>query len=105
MIPTAGSASSTPRWMSWWNGGMTGMTHRHVAARADVPLGSVTYHFAGLAELQAQAFARFVELRTAVFERLFDDVGVRRGRGAARRCRPGSSARKPPHAWTRCSKG
>ncbi|MEU4523784.1 TetR family transcriptional regulator [Amycolatopsis sp. NPDC024027] len=57
--------------------GMAGMTHRHVAARADVPLGSVTYHFAGLAELQAQAFARFVELRTAVFERLFDDVGTR----------------------------
>ncbi|MEV5718542.1 TetR family transcriptional regulator [Amycolatopsis mediterranei] len=57
--------------------GMTGMTHRHVAARADVPLGSVTYHFAGLAELQAQAFARFVELQTAVFERLFDDVGTR----------------------------
>lgn len=56
---------------------MTGMTHRQVAARADVPLGSVTYHFASLAELQAQAFTRFVELRTAVFEALFDDVGTR----------------------------
>ncbi len=56
---------------------MTGMTHRQVAARADVPLGSVTYHFAGLAELQAQAFTRFVELQTAVFETLFDDVRTR----------------------------
>jgi DNA-binding transcriptional regulator YbjK len=57
--------------------GMTGMTHRQVAARADVPLGSVTYHFAGLAELRTQAFARFVELQTAVFEALFDDVETR----------------------------
>jgi DNA-binding transcriptional regulator YbjK len=57
--------------------GMAGMTHRQVAARADVPLGSVTYHFAGLAELRAQAFTRFVELQTAVFEALFDDVGTR----------------------------
>ncbi|WP_103355807.1 TetR/AcrR family transcriptional regulator [Amycolatopsis sp. CA-128772] len=57
--------------------GPAGMTHRHVAARADVPLGSVTYHFAGLAELQAQAFTRFVELQTAVFETLFDAVATR----------------------------
>jgi DNA-binding transcriptional regulator YbjK len=57
--------------------GMAGMTHRHVAARADVPLGSVTYHFASLTELQVQAFARFVELQTAVFETLFEDVGTR----------------------------
>ncbi len=58
---------------------MAGMTHRHVAARADVPLGSVTYHFAGLAELQAQAFTRFVELQNEVFETLFEDVGTREG--------------------------
>lgn len=57
--------------------GMAGMTHRHVAARADVPLGSVTYHFASLTELQTQAFAHFVELQTAVFETLFEDVGTR----------------------------
>jgi DNA-binding transcriptional regulator YbjK len=57
--------------------GLAGMTHRQVAARADVPLGSVTYHFAGLAELRTQAFARFVELQTAAFESLFDDVGTR----------------------------
>jgi len=57
--------------------GMVGMTHRHVAAHADVPLGSVTYHFASLAELQAQAFAHFVEQRAAVFEALFDGVRTR----------------------------
>ncbi|WP_410672270.1 TetR/AcrR family transcriptional regulator [Amycolatopsis sp. cmx-4-68] len=57
--------------------GLAGMTHRHVAARADVPLGSVTYHFAGLTELQAQAFTRYVELRTAEFETLFDEVRTR----------------------------
>lgn len=57
--------------------GTAGMTHRQVAARADVPLGSVTYHFAGLAELRAQAFARFVELQDELFESLFDGVGTR----------------------------
>jgi len=56
---------------------MAGMTHRQVATRADVPLGSVTYHFAGLAELQAQALTRFVEQQTAVFETLFENVGTR----------------------------
>jgi DNA-binding transcriptional regulator YbjK len=54
--------------------GMAGTTHRHIAAQADVPLGSVTYHFANLADLQLQAFARYVEQQTAVFESAFDDV-------------------------------
>jgi DNA-binding transcriptional regulator YbjK len=54
--------------------GMAGTTHRHIAACADVPLGSVTYHFANLADLQVQAFARYVEQQTAVFESAFDDV-------------------------------
>lgn len=31
--------------------GLTGLTHRAVAARADVPLGSTTYHFTSLDEL------------------------------------------------------
>jgi TetR/AcrR family transcriptional regulator, regulator of biofilm formation and stress response len=57
--------------------GAAGITHRKVAARADVPLGSVTYHFSSLAELQAQAFARYVEQRTAEFEDLFTDVASR----------------------------
>ena len=54
--------------------GAAGITHRKVAARADVPLGSVTYHFASLADLLARAFARYVELRTAEFENLFTAV-------------------------------
>lgn len=54
--------------------GLAGTTHRHIAARADVPLGSVTYHFASLADLQAQAFARHVALQAAKFEELFQGV-------------------------------
>ncbi|MFG3122273.1 TetR/AcrR family transcriptional regulator [Streptomyces sp. NPDC048201] len=54
--------------------GVAGTTHRAIAARAGVPLGSITYHFASLTDLQAQAFARHVELQSAVFKALFDDV-------------------------------
>lgn len=54
--------------------GVAGTTHRLIAARADVPLGSVTYHFSSLADLQAQAFARFVEARSAEYEKLFEGV-------------------------------
>ncbi|MFJ3823446.1 TetR/AcrR family transcriptional regulator [Streptomyces nodosus] len=57
--------------------GAAGITHRKVAARADVPLGSVTYHFSSLAELQAQAFEWYVEQRTAEFESLFTEVEAR----------------------------
>ncbi|MFF4055551.1 TetR/AcrR family transcriptional regulator [Streptomyces sp. NPDC001668] len=56
--------------------GAGGLTHRKVAARADVPLGSVTYHFSSLAELQAQAFAWYVAQRTAEFEDLFTQVAT-----------------------------
>ncbi|WP_329130621.1 TetR/AcrR family transcriptional regulator [Streptomyces sp. NBC_00670] len=57
--------------------GVAGITHRKVAARADVPLGSVTYHFASLTELCAQAFARYVEQRSAEYEALFTGVTSR----------------------------
>ncbi|MCO5969348.1 TetR/AcrR family transcriptional regulator [Actinoallomurus soli] len=57
--------------------GTAGATHRHIAARADVPLGSVTYHFASLTDLLAQAFARHVELQSARFEELFEGVETR----------------------------
>ncbi|MBA9050348.1 MULTISPECIES: TetR/AcrR family transcriptional regulator [Streptomyces] len=57
--------------------GVAGITHRKVAVRADVPLGSVTYHFASLAELRAQAFAWYVEQRTAEYEALFTEVASR----------------------------
>ncbi|MFF0021965.1 TetR/AcrR family transcriptional regulator [Streptomyces sp. NPDC004082] len=57
--------------------GAAGLTHRKVASRADVPLGSVTYHFASLAGLRAEAFARYVEQRSAEYEALFTDVTSR----------------------------
>jgi DNA-binding transcriptional regulator YbjK len=54
--------------------GTAGTTHRQIAARADVPLGSVTYHFSSLPDLLAQAFARYVELQSADFEQRFAGV-------------------------------
>ncbi|GAB2793882.1 TetR/AcrR family transcriptional regulator [Streptomyces daliensis] len=54
--------------------GVAGLTHRKVASGADVPLGSVTYHFASLAELRTQAFVWYVDQRTAQFEALFTEV-------------------------------
>jgi len=39
--------------------GVAGTTHRKVALAADVPLGSMTYHFEGMDELLRLAFERF----------------------------------------------
>ncbi|QGV81244.1 TetR/AcrR family transcriptional regulator [Streptomyces ficellus] len=39
-------------------GGIAGLSHRTVAAEADVPLGSTTYHFASLDELLVAALRR-----------------------------------------------
>ncbi|PWH06014.1 TetR family transcriptional regulator [Brachybacterium endophyticum] len=41
--------------------GLAGTSHRRVAAAADVPLGSMTYHFAGMDELLREAFTRFAD--------------------------------------------
>lgn len=41
--------------------GIGGLTHRKVAAAADVPLGSTTYHFATLDELVAAALVKAAE--------------------------------------------
>lgn len=57
--------------------GVAGITHRKVAARADVPLGSVTYHFASLTELCARAFARYVERQCGEYEALFAEAASR----------------------------
>ncbi|WP_406071789.1 TetR family transcriptional regulator [Streptomyces sp. NBC_01020] len=57
--------------------GVAGITHRKVAAGADVPLGSVTYHFTSLTELCTQAFGRYVEQQTAGYEALFAEVTSR----------------------------
>ncbi|MEV5172369.1 TetR family transcriptional regulator [Streptomyces flaveolus] len=57
--------------------GVAGITHRKVASRADVPLGSVTYHFTSLTELRTQAFTWYVEQRNAEYEALFAEVTTR----------------------------
>ena len=41
--------------------GVAGASHRRIAAAADVPLGSMTYHFAGMDDLLRAAFSRFAE--------------------------------------------
>ncbi len=55
--------------------GVAGTTHRVIAAAADVPLGSLTYHFTGLDDLLAQAFTRHAERMAVVYEGHF--AGVR----------------------------
>ena len=54
--------------------GVAGATHRLIAAAADVPLGSLTYHFDSLDDLRAQAFTRLSERVTASYEAHFTDV-------------------------------
>jgi TetR/AcrR family transcriptional regulator, regulator of biofilm formation and stress response len=48
--------------------GVAGTSHRRVAAAADVPLGSMTYHFAGMDELLHEAFRRFARSVSDRFE-------------------------------------
>ncbi|MBT1171845.1 TetR family transcriptional regulator [Bifidobacterium sp. MA2] len=47
--------------------GVSGTSHRTVAAAADVPLGSMTYHFDGMSDLLHQAFERFAQRSIDVF--------------------------------------
>ena len=54
--------------------GVAGTTHRLIAAAADVPLGSLTYHFAGLDDLRAQAFALHAERMAVRYEAHFAAV-------------------------------
>ncbi|UWZ59295.1 TetR family transcriptional regulator [Dactylosporangium aurantiacum] len=51
--------------------GVAGTTHRLIAAAADVPLGSLTYHFSSLDDLRAQAFRRQAERMSVVYESHF----------------------------------
>ncbi|MBK7821226.1 MAG: TetR family transcriptional regulator [Tessaracoccus sp.] len=41
--------------------GVAGASHRRIAEAADVPLGSMTYHFAGMDDLLREAFSRFAD--------------------------------------------
>ncbi|NMM99973.1 TetR family transcriptional regulator [Bifidobacterium sp. DSM 109958] len=47
--------------------GVAGTSHRVVAAAAGVPLGSMTYHFAGMGDLLHQAFDQFARASAARF--------------------------------------
>ncbi|MFF8098983.1 TetR/AcrR family transcriptional regulator [Streptomyces sp. NPDC016640] len=49
--------------------GVAGVSHRKIAARAQVPLGSMTYHFTGIDELLREAFTGFADHIVTVFER------------------------------------
>jgi DNA-binding transcriptional regulator YbjK len=59
--------------------GVAGTTMRRIAAEADVPLGSLTYHFAGLDDLLAQAFQRHAEQMSPLYEAHFHGVRDREG--------------------------
>ncbi|MFG3254862.1 TetR/AcrR family transcriptional regulator [Streptomyces sp. NPDC048172] len=48
--------------------GLARVSHRRIAARAGVPLGSMTYHFGGIDELVREAFRRFTDHMVAVFD-------------------------------------
>ncbi|MEU0615602.1 TetR family transcriptional regulator [Streptomyces albogriseolus] len=49
--------------------GVAGVSHRKIASRAGVPLGSMTYHFTGIDELLLEAFTGYADHMVAVFER------------------------------------
>lgn len=55
--------------------GVAGVSHRKIAARAGVPLGSMTYHFTGIDDLLREAFTRFSDHIVTVFEQHFEGVG------------------------------
>ena len=59
---------------------MAGTTHREIARVADVPLGSMTYHFASLDEVLAEAFTRHADSVARVFD---ERMGAAPDRGAA----------------------
>ncbi|MFT4164850.1 MAG: TetR family transcriptional regulator [Microlunatus sp.] len=48
--------------------GVDGASHRKIAEAADVPLGSMTYHFTGMHELLHDAFTRFTVTVSDQFE-------------------------------------
>ncbi|GIH20814.1 TetR/AcrR family transcriptional regulator [Rugosimonospora africana] len=54
--------------------GVAATTHRLIAQAADVPLGSLTYHFTSLDDLRAQAFTRLAQRLSAAYAAHFDAV-------------------------------
>ncbi|HEY8517127.1 MAG TPA: TetR family transcriptional regulator [Candidatus Binatia bacterium] len=58
-------------------GGVDAVTHRRVAAEADVPLGSTTYYFASRDDLLREAFRWHAGAVYDALDRLADDVPLR----------------------------
>ncbi|OUE09164.1 transcriptional regulator BetI [Clavibacter michiganensis] len=56
--------------------GVDGTTHRRVAAAADVPLGSMTYHFDGMDDLLREAFALFADRVAEQMRRRMNDAST-----------------------------
>ncbi|MFF9215713.1 TetR/AcrR family transcriptional regulator [Streptomyces viridosporus] len=56
--------------------GVAGVSHRKIATRAKVPLGSMTYHFTGIDELLREAFTGYADHVVAVFERHLSGAGT-----------------------------
>lgn len=54
--------------------GVAGTSHRKVAALADVPLGSMTYHFSGMDELLHEALTLFATRISDRFERRMSEA-------------------------------
>ncbi|MFI8090051.1 TetR/AcrR family transcriptional regulator [Streptomyces sp. NPDC086080] len=48
--------------------GVAGVSHRKIAARAQVPLGSMTYHFTGIDDVLLEAFTRYSDHVVTLFE-------------------------------------
>lgn len=58
--------------------GVAGVTHRRIAALADVPLGSTTYYFPTLDDLVAAALREATELARAELEAWAEELTVSR---------------------------
>ncbi|HFZ8995177.1 TPA: TetR/AcrR family transcriptional regulator [Citrobacter freundii] len=54
--------------------GVHAVTHRKIAAIAQVPLGSMTYYFSGIDDLLTEAFAQFTETMLRQYQAFFTDV-------------------------------
>lgn len=57
--------------------GVAGATHRRIAEAANVPLGSMSYHFNGLDEVFVAAFSLLAETVSAKFVELLDAAKTR----------------------------
>ena len=80
--------------------GVAATTSRRIAAAADVPLGSLTYHFDSLDDLLTQAFQRFAERISPRYEARFDDVRDLTGFVDAVTSLINGDADQDPKEWT-----